>query len=64
MEGGVRTCTEFDTATQTCTQQVWAPPPSILPALSVADAVLLGSALVAIWTIAYAFNRAEKAIRG
>lgn len=64
MEGGVLTCREFDSATNTCTVQEWAPPPSFLPPLSVADAFLLGSAMVGCWALAYAFNRVEKSVRG
>lgn len=63
MAGEILTCVQYDAAAQTCAVQAWMPPPSFLPVLSVADAALLGTLLVANWALAYAFNRVEKSIR-
>lgn len=63
MAGEVLTCVEFDAVAGTCTVEAWMPPPAFLPALSVEGGVLLGSAIVACWTLAYAFKHLAKVIR-
>lgn len=60
----VLVCTQYDEAQQVCVQQEWAYTMPLLPPLSVPDAVLLGSTLLALWALAYSGRVIERAIRG
>ena len=58
----VQACLEadFDAATQTCTAPYWIPQPTILPALSVADAQQIGMAIAFLLAVAWVFRRVIK----
>jgi len=58
----VQACLEadFDAATQTCTAPYWIPQPTILPALSIAEAQQIGLAIAALLAVAWVFRRVAK----
>lgn len=60
----VQACMEadFDAATQTCTAPFWIPQPSVVPALTVAEAQQIGTAIAFLLAVAWVFRRVRKAI--
>jgi len=60
----VQACMEadFDAATQTCTAPYWIPQPTVLPALSVADAQQIGLAIAFLLACAWVIRRVKKQI--
>ena len=60
----VQACMEadFDAATQTCTPPYWIPQPTVLPALSVADAQQIGLAIAFLLACAWVIRRVKKQI--
>lgn len=68
MAGEVLTCIDYSPATETaaavCLQEAWMPAPQLLPFLSIADSLLLGSLTVGLWVYAYGWNRLDKFVRG
>lgn len=68
MAGEILTCTDYRPATEAtaavCVAEAWMPAPTLLPVLSIADALLMGSGIVALWCYAYGWNRLEKFVRG
>lgn len=45
----VQACSAYDTATATCTAQAWVYLPSILPPLTVAEALQISGACAVLW---------------
>lgn len=68
MAGEVLTCVDYRPATESapgvCLQEAWMPAPTLLPVLSIPDALVLGSGIVFLWVYAYGWNRLEKFVRG
>ena len=58
----VLTCVVWDEPTQTCTTQVWVDQPGLLPALSMADAYVIGLNIALVWATAFVFRLARKAL--
>lgn len=53
---------DFDYTTGECSNPVWVDAPGLLPSLSVGDAFLLGSAVVAVWSLGFGFKLIRKFI--
>lgn len=51
----VLTCAaqDFDVSTGVCSHQVWIDSPTVLPPLSVSDGLVLSSAILGLWAIAF-----------
>ena len=58
----VQACTTYDTATATCTAQAWVYLPSILPPLTVSEALQLSGAIAVLWATAFAIRMAARMI--
>ncbi|TAA08848.1 hypothetical protein [Pseudoxanthomonas winnipegensis] len=52
----VLTCTSYDTATATCTEQVWADEPVIIPPMSAEDGLLLSGLMWGPVILAWGFS--------
>lgn len=52
----------FDSLTNSCSEVVWIYREGLLPALSVEDAFILGSAVVGIWSLGFGFKLLRKFI--
>ena len=60
----VRGCLEsdFDSATGTCTAEIWIPQPSIIPELTIEGAQEIGVAVAGLLAVAFVFRRIRKFI--
>lgn len=58
----VQACTAYDTATATCTAQAWVYLPSILPPLTVAEALQVSGAIAVLWATAFGIRMAVRLI--
>lgn len=58
----VQACLEadFDAGTQTCMAPYWIPQPTVLPALSIADAQQIGMAIAFLLAVAWVFRRVAR----
>jgi len=58
----VQACLEADVdiSTQTCTAPHWIPQPTVLPALSIADAQQIGIAIAFLLAVAWVFRRVAR----
>lgn len=58
----VRGCLEsdFDSATGTCSTEIWIPQASVFPELTIADAQALGLAFAGLWALAFVLYRIRK----
>lgn len=54
---------DFDTQTGVCSHPVWVDAaPGLLPPLSVADGLLISSAIVGVWAVGFGFKIVRKFI--
>lgn len=53
---------DFDPLTNVCSEVLWVYREGLLPSLPVADALVLGSAVVGIWTLGFGFKLLRKFI--
>ncbi len=60
----VLVCVQYDESHGVCVQQEWAYTMPLLPPLSTADALLIGTMLLGLWALAFAGKTAVQAIRG
>lgn len=50
----------YDESTATCSSPEWRPDQGLLPPLTVSDALAIGSAIVAVWTLGFGFKIIRK----
>ncbi len=51
--GFVLVCTTVDSSTHECLTSAWMQAPSLLPAMTIAEAALIAAAYALVWGIAY-----------
>lgn len=49
-------CVSWNETTQTCEAQAWVEYPTVLPPLSVSDALVLSGKIAFVWVIAWTFR--------
>lgn len=58
----VQACTAYDQATATCTAEAWVYLPSILPPLTVAEALQYSGAVAGLWGLCFGIRIAARMI--
>lgn len=51
---------DFDPQAGTCAQEIWIPPPSVIPALSIEDAQQIGAQIALLLAVAFVFRTLRK----
>ncbi|HHW4669192.1 MAG TPA: hypothetical protein ACQGQJ_06215 [Xylella fastidiosa subsp. multiplex] len=51
---------DIDAVSNKCSAVMWVPQSSIFPELSIADAQLIGAAILLLWAVAYVFRVLRK----